>query len=86
MGSYRSPDDQRRIAEYYRHEAERFRHQADELEARVALYQRLFGPESDWVAGTRLLIEAYRQSADERERLAQEHGKALEAREAAPER
>lgn len=77
LASYSSSVDQRLIADYYRQEAGRFRQQADELDARIEMYTRMFGKESDWVAGTRLLAESYRHAAEERERLAKEHLEAI---------
>jgi hypothetical protein len=54
-------------------EAGRFRQQAHEMDARLQIYERLFGGDSDWVSGTRLLADSYRQAADEHERLARGH-------------
>jgi hypothetical protein len=71
-----SPDpsqDQWKIASYYSREAVLLRLKADELAERVAVYERLFGPDSEWVAGTKLLVEFYRNAAQERERLADMH-------------
>lgn len=71
--SAQSPEGQRSIGEYYRKEAIMFRQKADETAERAAAYQQLFGEESDWVAGTRLLGQFYRQEAQERERLAEQY-------------
>jgi hypothetical protein len=68
-----SSDQQRLIARYYQQEALRYRQQADELDVRAEMYERMFGPQSDWVSGTRLLAQSYRLAADDRERLANEH-------------
>lgn len=71
-----SPDpsqDQWKIASYYSREAVLLRLKADELSERVAVYERLFGPDSEWVTGTKLLVEFYRNAAQERERLADMH-------------
>ena len=73
LASFNSAFDQRLIAHYYQEEAFRSRQQADELDARADLYERMFGPESDWVSGTRLLAQSYRLTADDRDRLAKEH-------------
>jgi len=73
LASYGSSLDQRLIADYYLHEAGRFRQQADELDARIEMYEQMFGHGSDWVSGTRLLAESYRHAAEERERLARTH-------------
>jgi hypothetical protein len=65
--------DQWKIAGYYRHEASLFRLKADELQQRVAVYERLFGADSEWVMGTRLLAQYYEEAAQEQERLANLH-------------
>jgi hypothetical protein len=68
-----SSSDQDLIASYYQEEAFRLRHQADELDVRREIYERMFGPESDWVSGARLLAQSYRFAADDYDRLAKEH-------------
>ncbi|HEU4683452.1 MAG TPA: hypothetical protein VFS39_03000 [Nitrospira sp.] len=69
-----SPDvDQRRIADYYSQQAVALRQRAAELDGTVEMYERMFGADSDWVSGTRLLAESYRYEAEERERRAREH-------------
>jgi hypothetical protein len=73
LSSFSTSNDQRLIAGYYQQEALRYRRQAEELDARADMYARMFGPESDWVSGTRLLAQSYRLAADDRERLASEH-------------
>jgi hypothetical protein len=65
--------DQWRIAEYYSREAMRLRQTAQELYDRVLIYERLFGAESEWVSGTRLLAQSYENAAFEHERLAHKH-------------
>ena len=71
--SFNSSFDQRLIAHYYQEEALRFRQQAEESDGRADMYERMFGPDSDWVSGARLLAQSYRLAAEDRERLAQEH-------------
>ena len=66
-------EDQGKIATYYRHEAAVARQQAEELNHRAMVYERLFGPESEWVTGTRLLAQFYEDAAREAEQLAQRH-------------
>lgn len=73
LSSFDTSTDQRLIARYYQEEAFRLRQQADELDVRREVYERMFGPESDWVSGTRLLAQSYRFAADDHERLAKEH-------------
>ena len=73
LSSFSASDDQRTIARYYHEEALRFRRQAEESDARADMYARMFGSESDWVSGARLLAQSYRFAADDRDRLANEH-------------
>jgi hypothetical protein len=61
------------IASYYSGEAALSRQQAEALTNRVAVYERLFGRESDWVSGTRLLVQYYEEAAHEQDRLADLH-------------
>jgi hypothetical protein len=65
--------DQWKIAGYYRHEAALFRTKADELSQRTAVYERLFGADSEWVTGARLLAQFYEDAVQEQERLASLH-------------
>lgn len=66
-------DDHEKIARYYRHEAMLSRRQAEELTDQATAYERLFGRESDWVSGTRLLVQFYKEVASEQDRLAELH-------------
>lgn len=71
-----SPDpsqDQRKIAGYHSREATLFRLKAEELSQQVVVYERLFGPESEWVEGARILVQFYEDAAKEQERLAGWH-------------
>lgn len=68
-------DDHQKIVLHYRHEAVSARQQAEELTNQAAVYERLFGRESDWVAGTRLLIQFYEDVAGQQDRLADLHQK-----------
>ncbi|MGH7184261.1 MAG: hypothetical protein ACREJN_20125 [Nitrospiraceae bacterium] len=61
------------IVSYYSREAAMSRQQTEEMTSRVATYERLFGPDSDWVAGTRFLVEFYEEAAREQECLADLH-------------
>jgi hypothetical protein len=65
--------DHRKIAAYYRQEAVVSRQQAEELTHRAVVYERLFGPESEWVTGTRLLAQFYEEAARDEEHLARRH-------------
>lgn len=73
LTTYDQAQDQRKIAEYYSQEAARLREKSEEMSARIAVYERLFGPTSDWVAGTRLLAQSYEEAAKEHERMAAKH-------------
>jgi hypothetical protein len=66
-------NDQNKIASYYSREANNFRLKAQELSQRASVYEGLFGSDSEWVRGTRLLEQFYKYSAQEQERLAAEH-------------
>ena len=66
-------DDHEKIASYYRHEAVASRQQAEEMVNQAAIYEQLFGRESDWVSGTRLLVRFYEQVAREQDQLAELH-------------
>lgn len=66
--------DRRALSEFYKKEAIMLRQKADEMAQRATAYRPLFGEESDWVAGARLLGEYYRQEAEDRQRLADEYG------------
>lgn len=61
------------IASFYTREAAVFREKAEEQLNRVEVYTRLFGPDSDWVTGARLLAEFYQQQAQDREKQAEIH-------------
>ena len=65
--------DQGRVATYYRHEAVVSRQQAEELSHRAVVYEGLFGRESEWVTSTRLLVQFYKDTASEQDRLADLH-------------
>jgi hypothetical protein len=65
--------DQGKIAEFYSQKAERLRYMARDMSHRAVVYERLFGPDSDWVAGTRLLAQSYEDAAREQDRKAEQH-------------
>jgi hypothetical protein len=73
LDTFHPSADQRLIARYYQEEALRLRQQAEEFDARAELYERMFGPGTDWVSSAKVLAQSYRLAADDRERLAQEH-------------
>ena len=61
------------IASYYTREAALSRQQVEELTDRAVLYEGLFGQQSDWVTGTKLLVKFYQEMALEQDRLADLH-------------
>ena len=61
------------IASYYTRQATASRQQAEEMTNQSVVYERLFGRESDWVSGTRLLVQFYEEAAREQDRLADLH-------------
>ena len=61
------------IAAYYSRQAALSRQQAEELNGSIVAYERLFGPESEWVVGTRRLAQFYEDAAREQDRLADLH-------------
>ena len=61
------------IASYYTREAALSRQQIEELTDRAVLYEGLFGQQSDWVTGTKLLVKFYQEMALEQDRLAELH-------------
>ncbi|MGB3397914.1 MAG: hypothetical protein WBB60_15835 [Nitrospira sp.] len=73
LTAYDQAQDQHKIAGFYSQEATRLRHMARDLKQRTLVYERLFGPGSDWVAGTRLLEQSYEDAAQEYERTAEQH-------------
>lgn len=73
LKSYDPTQDQRKIAEFYSQEATRLRQMARDQFHRATVYEHLFGPDSDWVEGTRLLAQSYEDAAQEQERTAERH-------------
>ena len=71
--SHDSGQDHWAIASYYSRQAAMSRQQAEEMTDRAVIYERLFGRESDWVTGTRLLEQFYEETAREQDRLADLH-------------
>jgi hypothetical protein len=65
--------DQRKIAKFHSREAASYRVKAQELTERIAVYESLFGSESEWVHGARLLERFYEEAANEQDYLANVH-------------
>jgi hypothetical protein len=65
--------DQQKIAEFYGQEAVRLRYMARDLADRVTVYEQVFGQDSDWVKGVRLLAQSYLNAARDHEAKAERH-------------
>lgn len=79
LTTYNPAQDHQKIAAYYNREAATLRQASEEMAVRITVYERLFGPTSDWVTGTRLLGESYEDAAKEYERKARKHLELLKA-------
>jgi len=75
MTSFDSSQDQKAIVGYYRDEAMDLREKAAEYAKSAIRYERLFGPQSDWVSGAKQLSQYYAEAAQDLERLADAHAK-----------
>jgi len=73
LTAYDRAQDQNKIAAFYSQEAVRLRLMARDLDHLALVYERLFGQESDWVSGTRLLARSYEDAARDHERTAEQH-------------
>ena len=73
MTSFDPSQDQMAIVGYYRGQALDLREKAASLAESAARYERLFGPQSDWVGGAQQLSQYYAASAQDLERLAEAH-------------
>jgi hypothetical protein len=73
MTSFDPSQDQAAIVGYYRDEAIDLREKAAEHAESAIRYERLFGPQSDWVSGARQLSQYYAAAAQELERQAEAH-------------
>jgi len=69
---------QAKIAEYHFQEAAKMRQKAEEQLERARLYEGLFGVESDWVAGSRLLAQTYEEEARSHEAQGRKHLRLVE--------
>ena len=70
----RSPgQDNAAIATYYSRHAAALHQRAEQMTYRGMIYERLFGSGSDWVSGTQLLEQFYKDMAREQDRLADLH-------------
>jgi hypothetical protein len=65
--------DQWKIAQYYERGATLLLQKAEDLKGQMSVYEGLFGSDSEWVTGTRLLARSYEEAAREQERMAEKH-------------
>ena len=65
--------DHWRIAQYHYREAARFRQRSRDLYEQGLIYERLFGGESEWVSGSRLLARSYEEAAMQHEQRGDTH-------------
>jgi hypothetical protein len=73
MTSFDPSQDQTAIVGYYRGQAMDLREKAAALAESVVRYERLFGPQSDWVSGAQQLSQYYAAAAQDLERQAEAH-------------
>jgi hypothetical protein len=73
VNSAATTQDHHVIADYYRREAHIMKLRAEEQRQRIAVYERLFGADSEWVSGARLLAQFYGQAAADYEQKAEAH-------------
>jgi hypothetical protein len=69
--SFGPSQDQMTIAGYYRSEAMALNEKAAAIAESAARYERLFGPQSDWVSVARQLSQYYAVAAQDLERRAE---------------
>ncbi len=68
--SFGPSQDQQAIVGYYRAEAMVLKEKAAAIAESAVRYEKLFGPESDWVSGARQLSQYYAVAAQDLERRA----------------
>lgn len=76
MDSFDPAQDQMAIAGYYREEAVGLHQKAAALVESADRYERLFGPQSDWVTGARHLSQYYAAASQDLDRRADAHAEA----------
>lgn len=74
--SIESSQDRRTLAGYYRDEATMLREKAAMIAESAVRYERLFGPQSDWVSGAQQLSHYYAVAAQDLERRAEAYDQA----------
>jgi hypothetical protein len=73
MNSFNPSENQAAIVGYYRDQVKYLREKAAEHAESAVRYERLFGPESDWVSGAKQLSQYYAAAAQDMERLVEAH-------------
>jgi hypothetical protein len=73
MSSLDPSQNQGDLAALYSDQARALGQKAEALRQQAAVYARVFGPDSEWVRGARLLAEYYESAAQEAERQADRH-------------
>jgi hypothetical protein len=68
--SFGPSQDQQTVVGYYRAEAMVLKEKATAIGESAVRYEKLFGPESDWVSGARQLSQYYAVAAQDLERRA----------------
>lgn len=74
--SFGSLEDQQDLAGYYRDQAAILKEKAAMIAESAVRYERLFGPQSDWVSGAQQLSQYYANAAQDLERRADAHDQA----------
>jgi hypothetical protein len=69
--SFGPSQDQQTIVGYYRAEAIVLKEKAAAIAESTVRYEQLFGPQSDWVSGAKLLSQYYAVAAQDLERRAE---------------
>lgn len=80
LDSHDLSHDGRTIATYHANHAKTLRKKAEDVSEQATAYERLFGPDSEWVVGARLLARYYEEEAREAERSARRYRGALNDR------
>ncbi|MDF0642396.1 MAG: hypothetical protein P0111_00075 [Nitrospira sp.] len=82
LDSYDPSHDGRTIATYHANQAKTLHKKAEDISEQAAAYERLFGPDSEWVIGARLLAQYYEEEAKEAEGSARRYRGARDDRQA----
>ena len=75
-----SLQDQMAVAGHYRAEAMALKEKAAAVAESAVRYERLFGPQSDWVSGAQQLSQYYAVAAQDLERRAEAYAEAARTR------